>query len=76
MNPYYEHDASTAPMLIDDDRLIFHTLDGDHWDFGSDNTGNVMHRPNVEHYVARFQPVGVDLVSGESARVRVRVPRR
>ncbi len=34
LNPYYEHDESTSAMLIDDDRLIFHTIDENHWDFG------------------------------------------
>ena len=63
LNPYYEHDSSTASMLIDDDRLIFHTIDDNHWDFGIDNTGNIMSEMNINHYIARFQPLGIRLVS-------------
>lgn len=63
LNPYYEHDASTASMLIDDDRLIFHTIDDNHWDFGIDNTGNIMSDVNINHYITRFQPLGIRLVS-------------
>ena len=62
LNPYYEHDRSTADMLIDDDRLIFHTIDEDHWDFGVDNSGNLMNRANIDHYIRRFQPMGIRLV--------------
>lgn len=63
LNPYYEHDSSTASMLIDDDRLIFHTMDDNHWDFGIDNTGNIMSEMNINYYIARFQPLGIRLVS-------------
>lgn len=50
-------------MLIDDDRLIFHTIDDHHWDFGVDNTGNIMSEMNINHYIERFQPMGISLVS-------------
>jgi hypothetical protein len=63
LNPYYEHDETTAAMLIDDDRLIFHTIHEDHWDFGVDNTGNLLNQENIDYYVSRFQPMGIDFVS-------------
>lgn len=62
LNPYYEHDQSTSTMLIDDDRLIFHTIDDDHWDFGADNSGNLIDQRNIEHYISRFQTMKIDLV--------------
>ncbi len=63
LNPYYEHDPSTAAMLIDDDRLIFHTIHENHWDFGIDNSGNIMNEENIDHYITRFQPMGISFVS-------------
>ena len=62
LNPYYEHDPSTAAMLIDDDRLIFHTIHENHWDFGIDNSGDILNEENIDHYIARFQPMGISLV--------------
>jgi hypothetical protein len=50
-------------MLIDDDRLIFHTIGDDHWDFGIDNSGNLMNQANINHYISRFQPMGIHFVS-------------
>ncbi len=66
LNPYYEHDPSTATMLIDDDRLIFHTIHEHHWDFGIDNSGNILNEENIDHYIARFQPMGISFVSSIS----------
>ena len=63
LNPYYEHDPSTSAMLIDDDRLIFQTIDDGHWDFGKDNSGNLINQMNIEHYITRFQPMGIHFVS-------------
>ncbi len=63
LNPYYEHEESTAAMLIDDDRLIFHTIDENHWDFGIDNSGNLMNQENIQHYISRFEPMGISFVS-------------
>ena len=68
LNPYYEHDQSTSTMLIDDDRLIFHTIDDDRWDFGADNSGNLIDQRNIEHYISRFQPMKIDLVRGKKTR--------
>jgi len=50
-------------MLIDDDRLIFHTIHENHWDFGIDNSGNIMNEENIDHYITRFQPMGISFVS-------------
>jgi cap2 methyltransferase len=63
LNPYYEHDETTAAMLIDDDRLIFHTIHENHWDFGIENSGNLMNQANIDHYISRFQPMGISFVS-------------
>ena len=63
LNPYYEHDGITVTMLIDDDRLIFHTIDQDRWDFGIDNSGNIMKLDNINHYILRFQSMPIRFVS-------------
>lgn len=67
LNPYYEHSPATAAMLIDDDRLIFHTIDDDHWDFGCDNSGNLLNPENIEHYIQRFQSMEIDLVTADGS---------
>ena len=54
-------------MLIDDDRLIFHTIDDDHWDFGCDNTGNLLSPENIDHYIQRFQSMEIDLVTADGS---------
>ena len=63
LNPYYEHDSSTSAMLINDDRLIFQTIDQNRWDFGSDDTGNLLNENNLDHYIKRFQQMNIDFVS-------------
>lgn len=50
-------------MLIDDDRLIFETINDDRWDFGVDNSGNILDENNIQHYIRRFEPMNVDIVS-------------
>jgi cap2 methyltransferase len=67
LNPYYEHSPATGAMLIDDDRLIFHTIDDDHWDFGCDNSGNLLNPENIEHYIQRFQSMEIDLVTADGS---------
>ena len=67
LNPYYEHSPATAAMLIDDDRLIFHTIDDDHWDFGCDNSGNLLNPENIEHYIQRFQRMEIDFVTADGS---------
>lgn len=42
LNPYYE--GNTTNLMINDDRLVFHTLD--HWDFGPSDTGDILDRDN------------------------------
>ncbi|CAF4829686.1 unnamed protein product, partial [Rotaria socialis] len=61
LNPYYEHDESTVAMLIDDDRIIYHTIDEKHWDFGIDNSGNIMNEENINYYISRFQSMDIHL---------------
>ncbi|CAF3816431.1 unnamed protein product [Rotaria sp. Silwood1] len=67
LNPYYEHDESTVAMLIDDDRLIYHTIDENHWDFGSDNSGNIMNQENINHYISRFQSMEIRLITADGS---------
>ncbi|CAF5179215.1 unnamed protein product, partial [Rotaria magnacalcarata] len=61
LNPYYEHDESTVAMLIDDDRIIYHTIDEKRWDFGIDNSGNIMNEENINYYISRFQSMDIHL---------------
>ncbi|CAF1359262.1 unnamed protein product [Rotaria sordida] len=67
LNPYYEHDESTVAMLIDDDRLIYHTIDENHWDFGIDNSGNIMNQENINHYISRFQSMEICLITADGS---------
>ncbi|CAF1271805.1 unnamed protein product [Adineta steineri] len=67
LNPYYEHDELTAAMLIDDDRLIYHTIDDNHWDFGIDNSGNIMNQANINHYISRFQPMNISFITADGS---------
>ncbi|CAF1367938.1 unnamed protein product [Adineta ricciae] len=68
LNPYYEHDESTASMLIDDDRLIFHTMNEEnHWNFGIDNTGNLMSQANIDYYISHFRPMGFNLITADGS---------
>lgn len=66
LNPYYEHDETTEAMLVDDDRLIYHTIDNNHWNFGIDNSGNIMNEENINYYVTHFQTMDIQLVSSIS----------
>ena len=52
-------------MLIDDDRLIFHTIHENHWNFGTDNTGNLMNQENIDYYISYYQPMGINFVKND-----------
>uniref|UniRef100_A0A8C4QBE5 Cap-specific mRNA (nucleoside-2'-O-)-methyltransferase 2 n=1 Tax=Eptatretus burgeri TaxID=7764 RepID=A0A8C4QBE5_EPTBU len=43
LNPF--HEANSCGQMIADSRLLLHTLPN--WDFGLDDTGNLMHRNNL-----------------------------
>ncbi|KAK2575014.1 hypothetical protein KPH14_008761 [Odynerus spinipes] len=49
LNPYYE--GNPLSRMINDERFIRHTLD--HWDFGEDNTGNLMNLKNLDKLVEK-----------------------
>ncbi|XP_022193426.2 cap-specific mRNA (nucleoside-2'-O-)-methyltransferase 2 [Nilaparvata lugens] len=62
LNPYHEHNSRS--QMINDDRLIFHTLPK--WNFGADGTGNIQEVDNMKFIVedARQKfPSGVMLVT-------------
>ena len=42
--------------MINDDRFIMGSLD--HWEFGEDNTGDLMNRANLEQQVAAAGQLG------------------
>ncbi|CAF0952969.1 unnamed protein product [Rotaria magnacalcarata] len=67
LNPYYEHDESTVAMLIDDDRIIYHTIDEKRWDFGIDNSGNIMNEENINYYISRFQSMDIHLITADGS---------
>ncbi|XP_041974252.1 cap-specific mRNA (nucleoside-2'-O-)-methyltransferase 2 [Aricia agestis] len=54
LNPYYE--GNSPSNMISDDRFMFHTLDN--WDFGVDNTGNLMSWENSQAIIRRAKSLG------------------
>ncbi|XP_053601972.1 cap-specific mRNA (nucleoside-2'-O-)-methyltransferase 2 isoform X2 [Plodia interpunctella] len=54
LNPYYE--GNSPSNMISDDRFMFHTLDC--WDFGVDNTGNLMDWENSQAIVKKARSLG------------------
>lgn len=54
LNPYYE--GNSPSTMICDDRLMFHTLD--HWDFGVDETGNIMDWENSQAIIDNVKKLG------------------
>ena len=65
LNPYYEGNDLAA--MIDDDAFILNTLP--HWYFGADNSGNIMHRANIEGLWTHVRASGrtVQLVTGDGS---------
>lgn len=54
LNPYYE--GNSPSQMIDDDRFVFYTLDK--WDFGVDNTGNLMKWENSQAIINNTKKLG------------------
>ncbi|VVC86986.1 cap-specific mRNA (nucleoside-2'-O-)-methyltransferase 2 isoform X1 [Leptidea sinapis] len=54
LNPYYEENSPSN--MISDDRFMFHTLSN--WDFGVDNTGNLMNWDNSQSIVSKAKSLG------------------
>ena len=64
LNPYYE--GNTTNEMINDDRFILNTLD--HWDFGEDNSGNLMDPINMNKLIQGFEAKGkADLVTADGS---------
>ena len=55
--------------MINDDRLVMHT--SDNWEFGDDDTGDVLDRENrtgiVSRILSRFGDRGVDMVTADGS---------
>ena len=61
-NPHYE--GNDLGYMINNDRFIIGTLD--HWDFGDDNTGDLMRQENLAKLIDRSSQLGeVDLVTSD-----------
>lgn len=54
LNPYYE--GNSPSNMISDDRFMFHTLQN--WDFGADNTGNLMLWENSQATIKKATSLG------------------
>ncbi|CAG9783352.1 unnamed protein product [Diatraea saccharalis] len=64
LNPYYEGNSPSS--MISDDRFMFHTLNN--WDFGIDNTGNLMDWENSQATVRKATSLGkVQLVTADGS---------
>ena len=63
-NPHYE--GNDLGYMINNDRFIIGTLD--HWDFGDDNTGDLMRQENLAKLIDRSSELGeVDLVTSDGS---------
>ncbi|KAG6457778.1 cap-specific mRNA (nucleoside-2'-O-)-methyltransferase 2 [Manduca sexta] len=64
LNPYYE--GNSPSNMISDDRFMYHTLDN--WDFGVDNTGNLMDWDNSQALIRKAKALGkVMLVTADGS---------
>ena len=62
LNPYYE--GNTTSSMINDDRFILQSLD--HWDFGLDDTGDLLNPLNLRHFIQKHGGK-VDLVTADGS---------
>ena len=62
LNPYYE--GNTTGTMINDDRFILRTLDN--WDFGIDDTGNLLKSANLRHFTNKYNQK-IDLVTADGS---------
>ena len=64
LNPHYE--GNTTSEMINDDRFILNTLE--HWDFGADDTGDLMDPKNIKRLIEKFDEKGkADLVTADGS---------
>lgn len=59
LNPHYEENS--PGVAVDDDRFILHSFDK--WDFGLDNTGDIMNWRNVESLIEKNKNRNFKLVT-------------
>ena len=70
LNPYYEGNPTSS--MINDDRFILHTLKtnkrNNGWIFGSDTTGDMLKRNNIEGIISALnKPGGMHLVTADGS---------
>ncbi|EDQ91576.1 uncharacterized protein MONBRDRAFT_1907, partial [Monosiga brevicollis MX1] len=64
LNPHYEDNNPVA--MVDSDAWICDTIE--HWDFGADDSGDLMQADNVRSLWARVAEIGkVDLFTGDGS---------
>uniref|UniRef100_T1IVL2 Cap-specific mRNA (nucleoside-2'-O-)-methyltransferase 2 n=1 Tax=Strigamia maritima TaxID=126957 RepID=T1IVL2_STRMM len=64
LNPYYEGNSQSC--MINDDRFILNTLNN--WEFGADNTGDIMHIGNLEKLESRARDLGeISLITADGS---------
>jgi len=62
LNPYYE--GNTTGIMINDDRFILRTLEN--WDFGIDDTGDILKTANLRHFTTKYNKK-IDLVTADGS---------
>ena len=62
LNPYYE--GNTTGTMINDDRFILRTMDC--WDFGIDDTGDILKPTNLRHFINKYDQK-IDLVTADGS---------
>lgn len=63
LNPYYEGNSSN--FMVDDDRFMLRTLAN--WDFGVDNTGDIMNPMNAQHLIQKLENRNIMMVTADGS---------